>query len=73
MAEIKIINPEFKYKDTRKPNKVNISKKPWNKSHLNGITGFNIGLWSINGGSTSPIKVQSLKTSTPNGFKVFHG
>lgn len=69
--EVKVINPGFKYKDTRKPNKILVGKEPWKGHNVNGITGMSDSGWSMTGSGI--VKQQSTLRPTRNKFKVYHG
>lgn len=67
-----IVNPNFKYKETRKPNKYNLGSEPVNFDNLNTHTMLSVGAYY--GNDYSYQKYAIIPQPKPSGvFTPYHG
>lgn len=70
--KVRVLNPDFKYVDTRKPNKNVTPGKLWVYTAVNRITMFNEVPWSLNAGR-GVVKTDKLPKKINGTFTPYHG
>lgn len=65
----RVINPEFKYIETRKPNVTDMSESHYGSWNVNLVSGINT-YWSLNGSGI--VNIASVPKTNTNVFKARH-